>query len=257
MNSCIYLGQVRHRRFFPHAHEFSYKLFMMYLDLDELPRLFQRYWLWSYNKPNIAWFDRTQYTQSTHLDLATTIRQRVYKETGVYPAGPIRLLTHLKYFGCGFNPVSFYYCFDEDGQTLNTIVAEVSNTPWKEQHCYILPIRSSMNGFYRFEFDKNFHVSPFNSMNQAYDWRFTSPTDNLAVHMNVYQEDQLHFDATMNLRQRAINTASLSGALCKFPFMTAKVIVAIYYQALKLWLKGTPFHSHETKREAPSMVKKL
>ena len=257
MNSCIYHGRVRHRRYFPNNHEFSYKLFMMYLDLEELPTLFQRFWLWSYNKPNLAWFDRKQHAGPEDLDLATVIRQKVRIETGQYPKGPIRLLTHLKYFGYGFNPVSFYYCFEEDGETLSCIVAEVNNTPWNEQHCYVLPIRDHASSSHHFEFDKAFHVSPFNNMNQHYDWRFIKPEQQLGVHMNVYEKDRLLFDATMNLQKREVSTRSLSLMLFKFPFMTGKVIAAIYYQALKLWLKRTPLFTHPAKQDSSEGVNKV
>ncbi len=248
MKSCIYSGLVKHSRFIPNQHTFSYRLFMMYLDLDELPTLFQRFWLWSHKRSNIAWFDRTQHTGHKTCDLDISIRQLVDQETGIYPTGPIRLLTHLKYFGYGFNPVSFYYCFDDDGIRLNTIVAEINNTPWNEQFCYVLPIRDTSQ---HFAFDKKFHVSPFNSMKQQYDWRLSSPEEYLTVDMNVYQDNLLHFYAGINLQRQEINSASLARVLIQFPLMTVKIIVSIYYQALKLWLKRTPFHKHPGKQEAP------
>lgn len=229
---------------------------MMYLDLDELPTLFQRFWLWSYNKPNVAYFDRKRHTGDKDMDLATVIRQKVEKTTGVHPEGPIRLLTHLKYFGYGFNPVSFYYCFEKDGETLNCIVAEINNTPWKEQHCYVLPINPDKDGAHRFEFDKTFHVSPFNGMQQQYDWRFITPTEQIAVHMSVYENKQLHFDATLNLKKHRLTSTSLSRVLIQFPLMTSKVVASIYYQAFKLWLKRTPFHNHPKNPSTPEEAKK-
>jgi len=257
MKSRIFTGEVRHRRYLPREHEFSYRLFMMYLDLDELPKLFRKYWFWSYNKANLASFDRNQFSGNKSEDLSTTIRNLVKEKTGHSPNGPIRLLTHLKYFGYGFNPVSFYFCFEEDGKTLNCIVAEITNTPWKEQHCYVLPVGLNKEGPFSFEFGKDFHVSPFNSMNQQYDWHFTQPQEHLSIHMNVYEEEKLHFDATLNLQEQHINSSSLSKALMKFPFMTSKVIFSIYYQALKLWLKRNPTYTHPTIQETPKPVKKL
>lgn len=256
MNSCIYVGRVRHRRFIPHHHEFSYRLFMMCLDLDELPGLFKNYWLWSYNKRNIAWFDRSLYSGQKNTDLATVIREKVQRESGIYPEGSIRLVTHMKYFGYGFNPVSFYYCYAKDNQTLVAIVAEITNTPWNEQHCYVLPIQQSHSNALHFEFDKSFHVSPFNSMNQHYAWRFTKLDKTLAIHMQVFEQGELHFDATLSLERQPISSANLAGKLLKFPFMTSKVVGAIYLQALKLWLKRTPFYSHPSKQEAPDLVNK-
>jgi len=256
INSRIYLGRVRHRRFTPNTHEFSYSLFMMYLDLEELPSLFNRFWLWSANRPNIAWFDRKQHLGGGK-DLANSVRQLVQQKAGYQPSGPIRLLTHLKYFGYGFNPVSFYYCFDDDGVTLNTIVAEVSNTPWNEQHCYVLPVKKSATRNFQFSFKKDFHVSPFNPINQDYDWRFSIPHDHLAVHMTVNETGERIFDATIKLKAQEINAASLSRALLQFPLMTSKVVAAIYYQAFKLWVKRTPFHSHPSSLTESKTVNKL
>ncbi len=255
-NSRIYLGRVRHRRFTPNTHEFSYSLFMMYLDLEELPSLFNRFWLWSANKPNIAWFDRKQHLGGGK-NLTHSVRQLVQQKAGYRPTGPIRLLTHLKYFGYGFNPVSFYYCFDDDGATLNTIVAEVNNTPWKEQHCYVMPVKKSATTSFQFSFNKDFHVSPFNPMNQNYDWRFSIPSDHLAVHMTVNETGKRIFDATIKLKAQEINAASLSRALLQFPLMTSKVVAAIYYQAFKLWVKRTPFHPHPSSLTESKTVNKL
>lgn len=256
MNSRIYVGQVRHRRFEPQSHEFSYGLFMLMLDLDELPTLFNRFWLWSYNKANLAWFDRKKYSGPAEHDLRDVIRDKVLQQTGSRPEGRIELLTHLKYFGYGFNPVSFYFCYQKDNKTLQAIVAEINNTPWNEQHCYVLPVYKT-EAPYVFNFNKSFHVSPFNSMDQQYDWRFTYPADTLAVHMNVFETNKLLFDATLTLQQESISSTSLAKALIKFPFMTLKVVSAIYWQAAKLWFKRVPFYTHPNKQEAPGAIKKL
>ena len=119
MKSCIYVGQVRHRRLSPVKHSFQYPLFMMYLDLDELPDIFQKYWFWSYQKKNIASFQRKDYMGDKSVDLSEAVRDLVKQKTGELPAGPVRLLTHMKYFSHVFNPVSFYYCYESDGQTLH------------------------------------------------------------------------------------------------------------------------------------------
>ena len=130
--SCLYVGQVRHRRFTPKQHQFSYKLFLVYLDLSELTSVFDRFWLWSIEKTNIATFRRKDHLGDKKLPLDTSVRNHIEDETGRRPQGPIRLLTHLSYFGFRFNPVSFYYCYDENDEKLEFIVAEVNNTPWGE-----------------------------------------------------------------------------------------------------------------------------
>ena len=112
MHSCIYEGQVRHRRYSPKPHKFNYRLFYVYLDLDELEYVFKKRWLWSANKPSVAWLKRSDYLGDQDIPLKQAVLDKVEYETGIRPAGPVRLLTHLRYLGYVFNPVSFYYCFD-------------------------------------------------------------------------------------------------------------------------------------------------
>lgn len=250
MKSCIYTGQVRHRRFTPTQNEFQYSLFMMYLDLAELPTLFDSKWFWSTKRFSLAWFRRQDHYGKPEVSLEESIRQLVQQETGERPGGPIRLLTHLRYFGFCFNPVSFYYCFDVSDSHVETIVAEVNNTPWNEQHCYVLSDKRNEGNRRnkRYRFDKEFHVSPFMDMNTKYDWRFVQPDNRLNVHMENRQNDSQGkckvFDATMVMRKKPINSISMAKILIQFPFMTGKVIAGIYYQALKLWIKKTPFYDH-------------
>ncbi len=249
MKSCIYEGRVRHRRFTPAENGFSYSLFMLYLDLAELPALFDRHWLWSARRFNLAWFRRADHMGDPAVPLATAVRDLVQAETGRRPAGPIRLLTHLRYFGYGFNPVSFYYCFDRQDQRVETIVAEVNNTPWGERHCYVLDERlnEGHGSNKRYRFDKRFHVSPFMEMALDYDWRFNTPADRLAVHMANWKNGARLFDATLTLERKAVGAPVLARTLATHPFMTGKVIAMIYWQALKLWWKRVPFHTHPTK----------
>jgi hypothetical protein len=221
---------------------------MLYLDLAELPGLFDRYWLWSATRPALARWHREDH-HGGRQDLDTAIRQLVETRTGIRASGPIRLLTHPRYFGLGFNPVSFYYCFDRDDRHVEAVVAEINNTPWGEQHCYVLPAASSVGAGdkLRFRFGKDFHVSPFMPMDMDYDWRFSAPGAHLLIHMENWRESSNVFDATMNLEREEISSRSLAAALASYPFMTAKVLFAIYWQALRLWLKRTPFHTHPAK----------
>ena len=246
MHSCIYEGHVRHRRFAPAENSFRYPLFMMYLDLDELPGLFDRHLLWSSQRPNIAWFRRRDHLGDPDQPLDRSVRDRVEERTGRRPAGPIRLLTHLSYFGYRFNPVSFYFCFAPESPQVETIVAEVNNTPWNEQHCYVLsePLNQGTANKKHYQFDKVFHVSPFMAMDQTYAWRFTTPGRGLTIHMDNHENGVHLFDATMTLRRAEITGRSLARVLIQYPLMTAQVIAAIHYQALKLWLKRCPFYPH-------------
>ena len=246
MESCLYEGWVRHRRHGPRPHAFRYCLFMLWLDLDELDRVFARRWLWSVDRPNLVAFFRRDHLGDPTQPLSDAVRDTVQTKTGHRPSGPIRLLTHPRYFGYGFNPVSFYYCYAADGTTLETLVAEVSNTPWNERHVYVLPMTENRGAPDKpaFRTVKAFHVSPFLPMQLEYRWRFNRPERTLSAHLEDHDGDTLVFAATLSLHRRAINGANLARALIRFPFMTGQVVFGIYWQALRLWLKGTPVHDH-------------
>lgn len=256
MNSAIYEGLVRHRRFSPIPHSFSYRLFMMYLDFDELPTLFENRWFWSVNRANLASYKRVDHIGNPVIPLDEWVRQLVEARTGSRPTGPIRLLTHLRYFGYVFNPVSFYFCYDRSDRGVDSIVAEITNTPWGERHCYVLgPEQNRASGRKkRYQFDKVFHISPFIDMDVAYDWRFTEPTSQLTIHMENHRAGKLFFDATMRLHRRELSGPSLARVLIQYPLMTIKVIGAIHWQALKLWMKGAPLYVHPKKPTEPSPV---
>jgi len=253
MHSCLYQGLVTHRRHEPARHEFEYKLFMLYLDLAELPQVFDGYWCWSAKRAALARFKRSDYHGEAAQTLDASVRATVARETGKVPKGPIRLLTHLRYFGYVFNPVSFYYCFDEQDTQVETIVAEITNTPWKERHAYVLPAEHARltPDVMQFEFAKQFHVSPFWPMDMRYQWRLTTPNERLLVNMRNIRDGRRAFDATMTLERREISSAALAAALLRFPLMTAKVVGAIHWQALRLWLKRTPFFVHPAPNSQP------
>jgi len=221
-------------------------LYMMYLDLEELPGLFKGRLLYSSTRPAPARFRRSDYLGDPREDLGDAVRDAVVAQTGERPRGPIRLLTHLRHFGHCFNPVSFYYCFDEAGERVETIAAQITNTPWKERHSYVLPREDSEGGGsrLRFSFGKAFHVSPFMPMEQRYEWSFNEPGDRIGVHMRNREESGEVFDATLSLRRREISGASLNRALIRFPLITVQVVARIHYEALRLWLKRVPVCPH-------------
>ncbi|QNP42110.1 DUF1365 domain-containing protein [Lysobacter terrestris] len=245
MHSAVYEGTVVHRRCMPRAHAFGYRIAQLYLDLDEIDRVFAGRWLWSSQRRNLAEFRRSDYLGPPGVPLAQAVRDRVETATGRRPDGAIRLLTHLRYFGHVFNPVSFYYCHDARGR-LEAIVAEITNTPWRERHAYVLPVDAArpLGRALHWEFGKRFHVSPFMAMERDYHWSFTPPGDDLHVHMDVLCGGQREFDASLRLQRRPLGRASLARVLWRYPAMTAQVVGAIHWQALRLWLKRTPVHTH-------------
>jgi DUF1365 family protein len=250
MHSAVYTGTIRHRRFRPVDNRFQYRIFFMFLDLDELDHVFDGHPFWSVERFNLAAFRRRDHIGDPKEPLDRTIRGMVEAETGERPQGPIRILTHLRYFGYCFNPVSFYYCYARDGRTVEAVVAEVRNTPWLETHCYVLGRRGNEHpdpSWRRHRLDKIFHVSPFMDMNVRYDWRFRMPGERLQVYMINYSGGKKLFDASLSLERREISRASLNQVVTRYPWMTAKVTLMIYRQAFRLWRKRTPFYAHPEK----------
>jgi len=252
--SAIYDGWVRHRRHAPVDHELRADLFMMYLDLDELPTLFDDRWLWSAGAPAPAWFRRRDHIGDPRTPLGNVVRDLVSERTGTRPDGPIRLLTHLRYLGYGFNPVSFYYCFDAAGEHVDAVVAQVTNTPWGERHAYVIRRGGAADHgsatVLRDQVSKRLHVSPFLGPDQVYDWRLTEPASTLLVHIESARSGAPLFDATLSLRRREISRRSLAGVLARHPCMTGGVVARIYGHAAALRLKGAPTFRHPGVRTA-------
>jgi uncharacterized protein len=250
MHSALYTGQLDHRRRGPVHHAFTYPATLAWLDLAELDSVFAGRWFWSTRRPAPAWLRRADYLGDASMPLHEAVRDRVSRETGLRPRGPVRLLTQLRMLGFCFNPVSFYYCYDESDARVVAIVAEITNTPWNERHAYVLPAPAghAADAPLRFNLAKSFHVSPFMPMDLEYDWRFTPPGRDLAVHMRSLRQGRTVFDASLRLQRREITAASLAAALARQPAPALSVLGRIYWQALRLSLKKAPFHLHPAKR---------
>jgi len=245
MESRLYTGRVSHRRTAHAVNEFRYSLFFLYLDLAELERVFAHQRLWSLERSTWASFRRADHLRRPGpLDQA--VRELVASRLGFRPAGPVRLLTHLRYLGYCMNPISIYYCFGADGDRLEAILCEVHNTPWGEEYLRALDLRTSQKDgdWPVIHLDKEFHVCPFMPMDIRYEWRFTPPGKTLAVRMKNEHRGEKIFEARLELERRPLTRANLAWALGKWPFMTGKVIAAIYWQAARIWSKGVPFCPH-------------
>ncbi len=240
--SCIYEGAIRHRRYEVSPSEFRHRLALAYVDLEELPRLLDGQLI--RRPPGLVRFRRQDYLGDPRIPLNQAVCDEVQRQRGIRPTGPIRLLTHLRSLGHCFNPVSFYYCFDRDGEHLEHVLAEVTNTPWGERRAYVLSDRQRAGQSIAGEFDKQLHVSPFMGMEQSYSWLVTPPGRALEVHIENREGDQLAFDATLSLRRRELTRASLARFSARYPAATVRVLALIYGHALALKLRGVPVHPH-------------
>ena len=239
MRSAIYTGTIRHRRFAVRRHEFRYRIAMAYVDLDELPGLLGGRLVRS--RPGLVRFRRGDYLGDPAVPLAEAVRTLVAERLGDAPQGPIRLLTHLRTFGHCFNPVSFYYCFAPDGERLEAIVAEVTNTPWGERHAYVLEAGEPIP---QGGFDKALHVSPFMPMDQRYTWRAPAPGATLSVQIESSREGRRAFDATLGLQRGPLTRRSLARVTARHPAATLRMLALIYGHAVALKLKGVPVQPH-------------
>jgi len=253
--SAIYEGTIRHRRFGVRPHELSHRLALLYIDLDELDgdeldgllggRL-------TAGRPGLVRFRRADYLGDPEIGLADAVRMLLERRTGSAPAGPIRLLAHLRTFGHCFNPVSFYYCFTAQEQ-LDAVVAEVTNTPYGERHAYVLrrttraPVLAGptlADTALAGSFQKALHVSPFMGMEQRYTMRVAAPGSKLTVHIESHELGVLAFDATLALCRAPLSSRGLARITARYPAATLRVLTLIYAHALVLKLKGIPLHPH-------------
>nr|WP_298166411.1 DUF1365 domain-containing protein [uncultured Pseudomonas sp.] len=244
MNSALYSGWVQHRRFAPRAHNFRYRMGLLYLDLSEQEQVLAlsplagrgRYAPFAFRESDYL----PQFTGSG-VRLIDAVRQRVSAALGRIPLGHICLLTQPRSWGIAFNPASFFYCYEADG-SLAAILCEVSNTPWGERYDYVLPAEGE--GHQHFAVAKAFHVSPFLPRELEYRMRFSPAGERLGIHMADWQGEDKVFDASLSLQRHELSRASLHRYLLSFPWMTGKTVAAIYWQALRLLLKRIPLFPH-------------
>ncbi len=256
---------IRHRRHSPKHHSLDYDMGYVLANVDRLAQACAPSPFWSHNRLNLVSLHdrdllqpaRPMATQSpVRQALAEALQQQLGLTLG--PDQPVHVLTLPRYLGLSFNPVSFYWIYQADHSGLACIAAHITNTPWHERHLYCFACADSppdtgteTTPTHRFQFEKRFHVSPFMPMSLDYDWRFTLPVDHpeaaSVIHMQLHQNGALVFDATMTFHLEPMSVRQQNWFPLSYPMQSLKVVVAIYWQALRLWLKRIPFHTHPGK----------
>lgn len=240
-SSCLYKGKIQHARRVPKEHIFSYNIYYFYINLDELISTKDDSFLCKYIHKR---FKRPmRYGEG---DLKSAIVNLVRHRLDLEINGPIFLLTQIQNMSFVFNPISVYFCYDKEFQ-LKSIVSEVNNTPWNEQHCYCVPVGENETVM-DFNLQKDFHVSPFMSMDFDYQWLISHPGDSLSIIMHNLKEKEIYFSATLKLKRLKLTLWNLMYCKFRIPLVNFKVVFGIYWQALRLWLKGVAFVSHPKKQ---------
>lgn len=249
--SAIYEGTVTHRRHGPVEHHLSYPVFMPLLDLDELPEALDAHPLWSARRPAPVRFRARDFLTEAGpgggppgapAELADAARALARDEAGDALDGPVRLLASPRFLGVGFNPVSFLFLHDNSGESLRAVIAEVTNTPWGERHPYVVRRGANEHGPITARFAKRLHVSPFHPMNQAYEIRVGDPGASLGITIASEQEGRTVFEATLALRRRELSRSEMTRMIRSYPPATIATLARIYWQGLRLRLKGAPSH---------------
>lgn len=237
-----------HHRLAPKVHRFWYKIFMFYVDLDELDELNKRFWFISRNRFNVFSFwdkDHLEFPKDNPVK-NKTIKENILtylRTNGIEEAeiGKIMLLTNFKTLGYQFNPVSFYFCFDKKNQPLCAVI-EIGNT-FLEQKPFFLSKENFKNSTYHLRSPKYFYVSPFIAMDDAFDFNLEIPNEKLLIKIDDYdKEGKRFFLSTLSGKEKKLSNAALVWYAIRFPFITLQVIGLIHWQAFKLWAKGLKYY---------------
>jgi len=242
-HSGLYQGSVTHRRFSPRKNSFTYQIAMLGIDLDELEDVIDQHWLLGKNWFNPIRFFEKDYLKNDPGTLRQRIENKVAKLGGDWDGTRVLMLAQCRCLGIYFSPINLYYCFEQSGNC-KYMLAEVSNTPWNQRHYYLVDMQSSALT------PKEFHVSPFMTLDMQYQWRLTTPGQNIKVNIdNISSKNGLKneklFDVSMRLNKTKITTTELGKSWITLPFSVIKVLSLIYWQALKLVAKRIPFISYQ------------
>ena len=235
LSSCIYSGFVTHRRFKPKRHFFTYKTFSLLIDLSEIENLEKKIKFFSYNKFNILSFYNLDHGPRDGSSLINWVKNTLHEAKINIGSGTIKLLCYPRFFGYVFNPLSIFYCYDDDLQ-LKAILYEVKNT-FNEQHTYVFPASSSSNLILH-KCDKKFYVSPFMEMKTFYNFRLLNPGKIINIFIKQSDSEGTLLTACQVGEKIEMSSKNLLFQFLKHPLMSFKVIMAIHFEALRLWVKG-------------------
>jgi DUF1365 family protein len=227
---------IRHRRFSPVGHDFTYPIYMLCLDLDELDNITNMKPWFNPAGRGLLRFKRQDYLFDKHSAIKQAVIDQAKSLGCTQQISRVYMLCQVRCLGLYFSPVNFYYLYDEQG--LHSMLAEVNNTPWGEKHCYLIPAHEP-----DFEHPKAFHVSPFMDLNMNYRWAIEPPAEKLRIHIENWRDEKL-FDATLTLQRREFSAQQLRRTLIQWPAMSFSIVKGIYWQALRLFLKAIPFQPH-------------
>lgn len=241
-HSALYTGRVMHKRLLPFGHRFIYRVFSLWLDLDEIPYLGHRLKLFSHNRFNLLSFHDRDHGPGTAAPLRPWLESALINSGIDTQGGAIRLLCFPRVLGYVFNPLSIYYCYHADGR-LMAILHQVRNT-FGEMHCYLIPVAADhrTGSPIRQQCAKQFYVSPFIGMRATYRFRLFEPTERLSIVIRQSVPEGQMLVASQTGRRKELTDGALLRAFLSHPLMTLKVMSAIHWQALWLWLKGAKFH---------------
>ncbi len=240
----LYRGTVSHRRNESPTREFEPKLSLAFVDVDALPASLDRVPLWSARRPAPVWFRRRDFFDGGVGALGEAVRDLVAERLGRRPSGRVHLLAHLRTFGWLHNPLAVYYCRDECDE-LDSIVLEVTNTPWGERQWYVC---DAAGGIGHACSAKAMHVSPFLPMDVEYRISWTDPGTDLVLIIEVVRGRNTLFEARLDLRREPLDRRHTLERLLRDPLPTHRVSLGIYLQAVRLFLARVPRYRHPAPR---------
>ncbi len=240
MNSAIYECSVMHRRLAPKRHEFVYRIFLLWLDLDELDELARDIPLFAVNEPGLYSFRDGDHFSLGQPGLRANVVEFLRREGETREPAAVRVLTLPRVFGYTFNPISVFFFYDAEGEPYTSVV-EVENT-FRERKPFHVP--RAEGGFHR-RATKHFYVSPFSDLDLAFDFRFEAPSERLRIFIDDYRNEERELISSLTGARVPLTTGNLARFTLKYPLITLKIIAAIHWEALRLWWKRVPFHRKE------------